>query len=91
MLREFDARCITSAEDAAELLGLEQAAGPGETPSARTDDRTRVLDAMSSRTARSVDEIARHAGMAVDDVRARLGLLELDGAVTRTPSGWRSG
>ncbi|MFS0732826.1 DNA-processing protein DprA [Microbacterium sp. 1P10UB] len=107
LLREFDARCITSADDARELLALHGDAlwpasgGPLGTHSphtddrsrdddrSRTDDRSRVLDALSTRTWRTGADVARHAGMAEQDVEGVLGLLLLDGAVKSSPSGWR--
>lgn len=89
MLREYDATCITSAADVRELLGLDVAPTLfDELP--RTDDRTRVRDALSTRSPRPVDDIARRSGMSHGEVEAVLGILLLDGAVERTPDGWRS-
>ncbi|GAA5198874.1 DNA-processing protein DprA [Microbacterium jejuense] len=56
---------------------------------ARTDDTTRVRDALSARVGRDADDVARRAGMAVDDVRAMLGLLRLEGMVLAAADGWR--
>lgn len=89
MLREYDATCITSAADVRELLGLDV------TPTlldqfSRTDEQTRVRDALSTRSARTVDDIARRSGMSPGDVESALGILLLDAAVERTPSGWRA-
>ena len=50
--------------------------------------RIRLLDALSERGPRTVDRIAALSGLAVDRVRAELGLLELDGAVRSHPTGW---
>ena len=47
-----------------------------------------MLDALT-RTGRDVARIASIAGLSVDATRAELGLLDLDGLVTLTPSGWR--
>ncbi|WP_396652012.1 hypothetical protein [Microbacterium sp. SMR1] len=55
----------------------------------RTDDATRVLDALSTRVPRDVAEIARRSGVAGEDVSACLGLLELDGRVVSDERGWR--
>lgn len=88
LLREFDARCVTTADEVLELIGFVPGAGP-DLDGDRTDDRTRILDALSSRTARDIDDIARRCGMAIDDVRAHIGLLELEGAVEARPTGWR--
>ena len=63
------------------------AAGAGA--AARTDDTTRVRDALSTRVGRDADDVARRAGMAVDEVRALLGLLRLEGSVLIGADGWR--
>ncbi len=57
----------------------------------RTDDTPRVLDALSSRVARGVDEVARRSGMAVDEAAVLLGFAELEGRVERDDGGgWRT-
>ncbi|WP_434017268.1 DNA-processing protein DprA [Naasia aerilata] len=87
LLREFDAVCVTNADEMAELV-----LGPQEplveAASRQEPEATRVLDAMSSRP-RSVDDIARAAGLSVASVRSALGVLELEGLVSETPTGWR--
>ncbi len=86
LLREYDARCVTSSDDACELIG---AGGTvPETPAGRTDDRTRVLDALSVRSPRSPDDVGLRAGFGADEVRGLLALLELDGRARRGPEGW---
>lgn len=87
LLREFDARCITGSDDVRELLGLEvftSASSDGGSP-----DRTRVLDALSSRSVRDTADIARRSGMAVDEAGGVLALLALSGDVQGDRSGWR--
>ena len=97
LLREFAATCVTTADEIAELVpaatGLasadETVALPS--PSALTDmtgSRLRVLDAVSARTPRRVERVAQLSGLAIDRVRAELGLLELEGFVLERPSGW---
>ncbi|QKJ19290.1 DNA-processing protein DprA [Microbacterium hominis] len=96
LLREYGAACITGAADVRELLGVRvgapEAADPGERTAdperGRTDDATRVRDALSVRTPRSVEELARRSGMSYDGVSAVLGLLALDGSARRRPEGW---
>nr|WP_328796622.1 DNA-processing protein DprA [Marisediminicola senii] len=51
-------------------------------------DEMRVLDALSSRSARSVDDIAARSGLAVETVRGVLGALDLEGAARRGEHGW---
>lgn len=50
--------------------------------------RLRVLDALSAHGGRSVDKVAALSGLALDRVRAELGLLELEGLAREMPSGW---
>jgi len=87
LLREADAVCVTGVADLRELLGVgaaqEQDAGE------YTGIRTRVLDALSSRTTRPSTDVARRSGLAVEEAAALLGLLELDGLVARHADGWR--
>lgn len=95
LLREYDARCVTSTAEVRELLGIDAQLGVGRGGSdagVRIDpDQTRLLDAMSTRTARSSVELARIAGLSEDRVRALLGLLSLDGQVRNDDAGWRIG
>lgn len=88
LLREFDARCVTTADEVAELLGL-GGSGPGLPEGMWTDESTRVADALSSRVWRDIDDLARRSGVAPDQIRARLGLLALSGAVESDGSRWR--
>ncbi|MDJ1113643.1 DNA-processing protein DprA [Microbacterium dauci] len=88
LLREYDARCVTSAMDARELIGLDGAV-PGVGTDTRIDDRTRVLDALSARATRSVVEIARRAGLDPEQSAALVALLELEGRARRVDDGWQ--
>lgn len=101
ILREYDGHCITSADDVREMLGLtpEDADGPAadavdEQDAARTrertDDRTRILDALSTRSTRPVADIARRSGIDPDDAASLLGLLALEGRASRDGNGWRA-
>lgn len=86
LIREYDAVCVTSAQEMAELV--DPAASTLPTRETSSPGRTRVLDALG-RTGQDVDRLASTAGMAVDAVRAELGMLELDGLVVQGPTGWR--
>ncbi|MBZ4486138.1 DNA-processing protein DprA [Microbacterium sp. cx-55] len=88
LLREFDAVCITGPPDARELVGWEEASAPSPTDAGGAD-RTRVLDALSERTAWPVGDVAARAGMSVGDVEAVLGSLLLEGRVEPSGNGWR--
>lgn len=109
LIREYDAVCVTTADEMAELAGLIPSTSPhtplssgGGTlndstgspsaaapPEPRSDD-LRILDALSSRTGRSVPEIATRSGMSVREVVARLGRLELEGRLQEGADGWRT-
>ncbi|WP_375384111.1 DNA-processing protein DprA [uncultured Microbacterium sp.] len=88
LIREVDARCVTSVDEVRELAGID--ASPADRDgTARTDDSTRVRDALSTRAWRETIDIARQAGMDPDHVGAVLGFFALDGDVERGPRGWR--
>ena len=90
LLREAQAECITSVADMMELLGLDNHA-PGAVPPGADQgagDLTRILDALSDRSARSGHDIARRAGFGPEEATALLGFLELEGTVERRPGGW---
>jgi DNA processing protein len=88
LLREYDARCVTTAAEVRELWG-ETIEGRSPTAQPAHPDRTRILDALSTRTAAGEPELARRAGLAPERVMAVLGLLELEGIVERSDRGWR--
>ena len=90
LLREFDASCITSAQDVREMLGFTTGAIVAVDGRRATDDATRVQDALSSRAWRASTDVARRAGLTVEDAEALLGLLQLEGAATRSAHGWRA-
>lgn len=87
LLREYDAQCVTSAREVRELWG--QVADQPREPGRQDPNRTRVLDALGSRSRLSVDEIARRAGLSADRVRSLLGVLHLEGDVAVDDRGWR--
>ncbi|MGC4015829.1 MAG: DNA-processing protein DprA [Luteolibacter sp.] len=88
------AQLVTSVDDVAEAVGrlgvnlapeLRGPVAPRDTldPTAR-----RVLDALPARGTVGAVELAREAGVPLGRATATLGLLELDGFVTREPGGW---
>lgn len=86
LLRDYGAAVIERAEHVVELLD-----GPEEEAAAlggETRDEVRVLDALSTRAARTVDDLAARTGMAPRDVLAALALLELGDRVVERGSGW---
>jgi DNA processing protein len=90
LLRDGAAICVTNADEIAELAGGGLGAAPSESDEPPDPDGTRgrVLDALSERSPRRVDRIAVLSGLALDRVRAELGLLELDGRALERPAGW---
>ncbi len=89
LIRDFDAVCVTNADEMAELAPL----GPAGTVRAdaaapASSDSTRVLDALSTRSPRSAEDIAARAGLAVAQVQSVLGVFELEGAARCGDRGW---
>ncbi|WP_414684923.1 DNA-processing protein DprA [Microbacterium sp. LWH12-1.2] len=88
LLREYDARCVTSAAEVRELWGAD-AAGP-VVPDRGDPDQVRLGDALSTRSPRSPHDLAARSGLTPARVIALLGLLALEGAVVRDEGGWRA-
>lgn len=86
LLREFDAVCVTNAQDVRELWG--EADASYVAPQPPDHDRTRMLDAMSMRTPREPADIARRSGLSIERARSLLGLMALDGVVAQRDDGW---
>ncbi|WP_226533274.1 DNA-processing protein DprA [Microbacterium paraoxydans] len=87
LLREYDAQCVTSAQEVRELWG--QLDGAQSARTVEHPDGTRVLDALTTRSVLSVEEISRRAGLSPERVRSLLGLLHLEGDVDADGAGWR--
>ncbi|HMM81751.1 MAG TPA: DNA-processing protein DprA [Terrimesophilobacter sp.] len=94
LIREFDAVCVTSAEEMAELAPLpgggaahdaEPEQGEASEPSA---ERVRITDALSTRSARLVDDIAARSGLSIATVQSVLGAMQLEGRAAERASGW---
>lgn len=92
LIREFDAVCVTTSEEMAELLPNQpEPVARGREAAVidrRSPDQTRIIDSLSAR-ARSAQEIARRSGLALSTVHASLGPLALEGFVVESESGWR--
>lgn len=92
LLREYDARCVTSVDDVVELMGMphglaEQASTPSRGP--HDAELVRLGDALSARVPREPLDLARRSGLAIERVEALLGLLALEGTVQQSAGGWR--
>ncbi|MFO7689660.1 MAG: DNA-processing protein DprA [Cryobacterium sp.] len=103
LIREYDAICVTTAAEMAELVGQRSIQVPLDLPenlphsgaaddrsagAGRTSDQIRVFDALSARAPRHVGDIARRSGLSREAVQAALGGLDLEGAVRERDSGW---
>ncbi len=87
LIREFGAVCVTDADEAAQLVGVDDPvtrAAPAA--SAR---RVRLLDALGRRSGLTIDALARASGLSRDEVAAELGALDLEGIATERADGWR--
>lgn len=85
ILREFGGVCVSSSADVLEMIGTH--VQEPQNPTDRTDETTRVFDALSPRAARSTVEIARRSGLSVDEAGVLLGFAELEGRVRRDDDG----
>jgi DNA processing protein len=96
LIRDFTAVLVTNAEEMAELVpfpagGLQSpdhAGTDGGGSSRGSSDQTRVLDALSRRSARTASEIAERAGLSISSVQSILGVLELESSVAERERGW---
>ncbi|MEJ3404230.1 DNA-processing protein DprA [Rathayibacter sp. YIM 133350] len=89
LLREYDARCVTTADEMAELVTGTPGGAPAPALVAdRSSHEVRVIDALSTRSARTADDIARRAGLSTASVVAVLGTLSLDGSARQGDRGW---
>ncbi len=91
LIRDFDAVLVTTAAEMAELAPTDDQHGEAVSdfrPDAVSSTGVRVIDALSARTPRSIEDIAARAGLSFSGVQAELGSLELDGAVREGERGW---
>jgi DNA processing protein len=87
LLREYAAVCVTDAAEVAELVDE-----PGAEPDSReprdSTEVIRVLDAMSTRSARTPSDIAVRSGLAIATVLGTLGTLAVQTRVRERADGW---
>lgn len=106
LIREFDAVCVTTVDEMAELVPHDPLrptlTEPQDAPRPpvragrlergdRPAAHIRVLDALSARSPRSSVDIAARAGMSLASVQSVLGILELEGTVVERETGWIAG
>jgi DNA processing protein len=87
VLREFDGVCVTGVEDVREMLGM--ATVPTVLAEGRTDELTRLLDAASTRVARSASELAARSGLSVAEAHVLIGIAAVSGDLEAEADGWR--
>lgn len=89
LIRDFDAVCVTNPDEMAELAPLAGAPAHEETVlPGMSADELRVRDALSTRSARPVDDVAARAGLSIAAVQSVLGTMQLGGAAVERESGW---
>ncbi|KJL18602.1 hypothetical protein RN51_03439 [Microbacterium oxydans] len=89
LLREYDAQCVTSAQEVRELLGgIDREPDMSQNEQEQEPHHRRVLEVMSDRRRLSIDEVARRSGLSPECVRSVLGLLHLEGDVAFDSAGW---
>lgn len=92
LIREFAAICVTSAEEMAELAPLGELRGSrdvtGDRPGVMNADNIRFFDALSTRSGRTVDEIAAGSGLSVAAVQSLIAGAEFEGTVAERERGW---
>lgn len=89
LIRDFGATCVTNPEEMAELMPSTALLDSGaEQRRDHSSEETRVLDALSVKSPRDVEDVARRTGLAVSSVRAVFGALELEGTVAQRERGW---
>ena len=87
LLREEPCTCVTSADEAAELVDGIEASRPGVAASVSANEQ-RALDALSTKP-RAIDDLMIASGMSRAEVESTLGPLALRGLAEETPAGWR--
>ncbi len=94
LIRDYDATCVTNADEMAELLPL---GNDNSVPHAQNESREnvepsaehlRMTDALSTRSARLVDDIAARAGLSIATVQGMLGAMQLEGSAVERATGW---
>lgn len=96
LLRDGGAVCVTDAAEVRELLeaavpdgGVDPGPSAGHPHDGLRETERRTLDALPVRSGVPVEALARTAGLALDEVRAALGVLELAGRAVHDADRWR--
>jgi len=84
IIREGFAQLVCTPDEMAALV----TGGIPDEPEPVPRENTRLLDALSTRSPRTVDDIAARSGLTVAQTQSELGRLELDGTVRAGERGW---
>lgn len=87
LIRDFFAVLVTTADEMAELAPLATLRAPAVSE-VRDSERVRVMDALSLKAPRTVEDVAARSGLSVASVQAVLGALDLDGGAVERERGW---
>jgi DNA processing protein len=82
---------VTSAAEMAELVVGTEVQGIPDSEESRPGScsaRIRLIDALSLRAPRTVDDLAARSGLSIAEVQAELGSLQIDGGVAERERGW---
>lgn len=88
LIRDFNAMCVTTPDEMAELAPLHSPAAVEPTSARGDSEAMRVLDALSTRSPRSSSDAAARAGLSPAATQAVLGRLLLDDLVRESERGW---
>lgn len=88
LIRDYDAVCVTNPAEMAELVDGVDGADPTQEVGGRSPEATRVVDALSRRSPRTLGDIARRCGMSTASVGSVLGVLQLEGVAAERERGW---
>ena len=97
LIRDYDAVCVTNADEMAELAPLGTASVRADATSPDAGERARsepsaelvrLFDALSTRSPRTTTDIAARAGLSISATQGMLGTLQLDGRVRESERGW---
>jgi DNA processing protein len=99
LIREFDAVCVTNPDEMLELMPVrdvsffdesevQSVSATGSHIDESVSAQLRVLDALSDRSPRTIDDVARRAGLGIAETQSVLGMLGLEGTANVRERGW---
>ena len=79
---------LSAAPSAATAAATLTAQATAVVPARENSDEQRVIDALSERTSRTTEDVARRAGLSIAQTQTVLGLCQLGGRACRQNQGW---